>query len=177
VAVVVSEIFSLWAVTPFADNGVGFSPSEISYCFVAQGVTILCFQLFLFKPLTARMRISDMFTAAMLVHSAHALVVPFLSGLAQRNWAGFWVLLIVLFVLRGAAMAAAYTAGTLLLNNCTDQKAGAIFGMVESAAALWQSIGPLVGSIMLAWSENNGMDGTVPRVYVMLGCKLTSCCL
>jgi MFS family permease len=126
-----------------------------------------------------------MFQVAMCVHALHAFIIPFLQPLAKqcvthtrphhslnrlataliflsllcvcRNWAGFWVLLIFLFVLRGAAMAAAYTGSALLLNNCTtDSRAGAVFGMVESFAALGQCCGPLVGSVLLAWSENNG---------------------
>ncbi len=172
VATTVSEIFSLWAITTFSQNGIGFSTSQISFCFLAQGATILVFQLFCFKPLTQRFPISGMYQIAMCVHAFHAFIIPFLQPLAERNWPGFWFVLILIFVARGAALAVAYTGGTLLLNNSvTDARAGAVFGLVESFASLGQAIGPLIGSVTLAWSEGNGAPSPFDYhiMFVLLG--------
>ena len=63
----------------------------------------------------------------------------------------------ILFGITSASSVAAYSAVFMMINNsCNEHQRGAVNGLAMTIASATKSVGPILGSSILAWTFNNG---------------------
>jgi len=178
-ATLVSEAFAVWAPTAYEDGGLQFSNAEVSYCFLAQGVASIIFQMFIFAPLLKRASVTAVLSFSFVLYGITVLTTSLLRHLITldanghvKHGVGFWMLLILMFSLRGGAIALTFTCTSILINEFIRIHIGAAQGLISGFAALAQGVGPLIGGATLAATIGSSLpfpiDYNLTFVYTSL---------
>ncbi|WCJ28672.1 zinc induced facilitator-like 1 [Euphorbia peplus] len=146
-----SEIFSLWAVTPNKNGGLGYSTADVGEALAVSGFGLLLFQLFLY-PLVERK------LGPIMVSRIGAVIsVPLLSAypfLALLKGLSLTLLVDCASVLKNVLCVSITTGLFLLQNRAVEQKQrGAANGISMAAMSLSKAIGPATGGILFSWSQ------------------------
>lgn len=196
-ATLVSDVFAVWASLQHPQGGLGFSNTEVSYCFLTQGAASVVFQLFIFMPVNRRFGLVRMFQFAMIL-SAVTTITPSLLRYAQEqnhvspspspdvptpsptysNPPYFWVFLLLSFFLRGLSIGGAFTSVSILLNTVSHEHAGAAQGLISLFASLAQGVAPFIGGATFALTTDSGLpfplDYNFTFIYSALFCLLAT---
>ncbi len=162
-ATLASDVFAAWAPMARSRGGMNLTNTQISYCFLAQGIASVLFQLILFVPMMKRWGLIRMFQIAM-VAAALCTITPGLLRGIQGVDSGpnqdlttdfspmFWVIMIVSFFIRGLTIAGSFTSISILMNNGVSTHVGAAQGLIAAFASLAQGAGPFIGGATLSLS-------------------------
>lgn len=146
-----SEIFSLWAESPKAYGGLGFTTTNVGTVLSITGVGVLIFQLLIFPSIAN-------FTGAILITRIAAVLsipvlacYPFISMLSG----GFlWLVINCASLLKNVLTVTVYTGTFLLLNNSASQdQRGAANGLAMTGMSLFKTFGPAGGGSIFAWAQ------------------------
>jgi len=155
-----SEIFSLWAESPKAYGGLGFTTTNVGTVLSITGVGVLIFQLLIFPSIAN-------FTGAILITRIAAVLsipvlacYPFISMLSG----GFlWLVINCASLLKNVLSVTVYTGTFLLLNNSASQdQRGAANGLAMTGMSLFKTFGPAGGGSIFAWAQRRQDASILP---------------
>ncbi|BBN02647.1 hypothetical protein MPTK1_2g16940 [Marchantia polymorpha subsp. ruderalis] len=164
-----TEIFSLWAVSPLKNGGLGFSTTDVGNVLAISGAGCLLFQLLAFPPIAkilgpiATTRYSAFLALPLLC------IFPFLADLHGTL---LWSLLIFAAVSKSALAVATLSGSFLLINNSVFPKQrGRANGLSVSAVSFFKAVGPGAGGAIFAWAQSR-VSNILPgnqMVFFILG--------
>lgn len=106
------------------------------------------------------------------------LVMPFLALVAHRA-AVMWPLVIFASVLRAGAATFSFTCTIMIINGSVPEwQLGAANGFGQSMASLARAVGPVLGSVIFAWSVSAGKHPypfNSHLVFTIVAVLLVSC--
>eukprot|EP01135_Chromosphaera_perkinsii_P011782 Nk52_evm28s2496 gene=Nk52_evmTU28s2496 len=151
-----ANVFSIWAVVEPAKHGLGFTSSDISMCFCAQGVALLVWQMFVYHHVDAWLGPVNVYRISLMAMTFFFVVCPCMTVLLPAD-TFFWIVMMALFFFRGCAAASLFTSSSILLMNCCTDHVGTINGISASLQSMTRAAGPVVGGSALSWSQSNGL--------------------
>jgi MFS family permease len=164
-----AEIFPLWAESPKAFRGLGFTTNDVGVVLSITGVGVLIFQLLVFPPLV------NCAGVILITRIAAVLSIPVLTSypfIAMLSGAWLWVAVTCASLLRNVFSGAVSTGTSLLLNNSVSQdQRGAANGIAVTGISLFQAFGPTAGGSIFAWAQEHQNTSFLPgneMVFFML---------
>lgn len=157
-AISVDEIVPLWALASTAIGGLGFDVGLIGTLIGGAGGMMLFYQLFLYNRIAGQnLRPINQFRAGCFVAGLSALSIPYAVGLVdQSDASAIRAVLIVTNGLRLCGQVTAFTSIAIICNNSSEREVrGAMNGLTMSMGSIAKMVGPVVGSVMFAWSSNS----------------------
>ena len=159
--IIFDEIFSFFFEAAQEDQGLGYSSGKTGGFLAVTGVSLILFQLLIFPRLVEKVGVTRLFRWSLLSAVPFFLLFPVLSNLERSDWPGelTTVMIGVGCFFRAMLGANVFTPVFILINGSAPQAAlGAVNGFAQSQAALWRTVGPLIGggvwSLSLGWSED-----------------------
>ncbi|GLJ36527.1 hypothetical protein SUGI_0733970 [Cryptomeria japonica] len=155
-----SEIFSLWAVSPKRQGGLGFTTSQVGAVLAISGFGLLIFQLTTFSPL------AKLFGPIHVTRTSAILSIPLLSAypfIALLGDKALWIIINCASLLKNILSVMTITGTFLLLNNAAarDQRAAAN-GLQMSGMSLFKAIGPAAAGILFSWGQRSQNTDFLP---------------
>ncbi|CAM8965570.1 unnamed protein product [Rhodiola kirilowii] len=160
-----SEIFSLWAVSPRALGGLGFSTSAVGEVLAMTGIGLLLFQLFLypyvewiFGPLQVS-RIGAFLS--ILVLSTYPLI-------AMLHGTELAVLINFASTIKNVLSVSICTGLFILQNRAVSQnQRGAANGISLAAMSTFKAVGPAIGGTLLSWAQSRLHASFLPGSWMI----------
>jgi len=163
VQVISSEIFPLWVVTAKADGGLGFSSNNIGSAIMAAGVVTILLQLFVYPAVVKTAGLVRTYRYGCHLFAVVVVVMPLISALNTGGGGGgeeslftFSLVVSALTLMGTATMFTLISVFVLINNSCYSHERATVNGIGQTFAALGRLTGPYLGSVVFAWSENNG---------------------
>ena len=157
-AIAMSEVFPLWLLSGKSDGGLNLTASYIGTIISFVGFSLLIFQAFVYPWLAKRYSVTDLMKHSMLALVPCVSLTPFLSSLDVTVAV---VLCTLLRCIQMCLVMCMFTATFLAINNASDDdNRGASNGLAMLIGSVSKGLGPIVASILFAWSINN--DSTFP---------------
>jgi hypothetical protein len=162
VQVISSEIFPLWVVTAKADGGLGFSSNNIGSAIMAAGVVTILLQLFVYPAVVKTAGLVRTYRYGCHLFAVVVVVMPLISALNTGGGGGeeslftFFLVVSALTLMGTATMFTLISVFVLINNSCYSHERATVNGIGQTFAALGRLTGPYLGSVVFAWSENNG---------------------
>jgi len=149
------EAFPLWSVTDISDGGLSFHQADLGKIYAVTGLAQVVFSAWLYPPVARRFGPLLCFRAGLLLQMPLYVLLSFYSGIAD-NRTLLWPLLCAPFISIQTFTVGVYVGVFELISNSTvKERLGAANGVGQTFAALARVTGPLLGSFVIAWSENN----------------------
>ena len=152
-AIAMSEVYPLWLLSGQNDGGLNLTASYIGTIISFVGFSLLIFQAFVYPWLAKRYSVTDLMKHSMLGLAPCVFLTPFLSAL-DSNVAV--VLCTILRCIQMCLVMCMFTATFLAINNASDDgNRGASNGLAMLIGSVSKGLGPIVASVLFAWSINN----------------------
>ena len=152
-AIAMSEVYPLWLLSGKNDGGLNLTASYIGTIISFVGFSLLIFQAFVYPWLAKRYSVTDLMKHSMLGLAPCVFLTPFLSAL-DSNIAV--VLCTILRCIQMCFVMCMFTATFLAINNASDDgNRGASNGLAMLIGSVSKGLGPIVASVLFAWSINN----------------------
>lgn len=181
------EGWTVWSVVTPDHGGLSFTSSDIGVTNAAAGGAMVVFQLGVYHRLANRFGARVCFSAGLLISIPIMLAMSILDRVAEQSHTSALAAAVVLNSLYMCSILAPYTAVfTLITESVAPENLGAVNGLGQSLVAGMRALGPVTGSVMVAWSFNNGgLPAPFDSHWLFVFCSLLSlvpvslhlCCL
>ena len=167
------ELFPLWCAAPVASGGLGVEASTIGGLLTASGAALLIFQLLVLPIVAARVPLDRLFKVSCLLNAIVCSVFP-LVALAEEP--SRTLLLLLAIIMYRCANSGCFTCIFVLINNSVRASdRGRVQGLAMAGAAAMRAAGPLISSMLFAWSLTNELHTPFLDVhFVFLLCSLAA---
>ncbi|KAH9311290.1 hypothetical protein KI387_026325, partial [Taxus chinensis] len=155
-----SEIFSLWAVSPRRQGGLGFTTSQVGVVLAISGFGLLVLQITIFAPL------AKLFGPILVTRTSAILSIPLLTAypfIAMLRDQDLWIVINSASLLKNILSVMTITGTFLLLNNAAAQnERAAANGLQMSGMSFFKGIGPAAAGILFSWGQKRQNANFLP---------------
>ncbi|KYQ91458.1 hypothetical protein DLAC_08425 [Tieghemostelium lacteum] len=172
------EAWPIWALAPIKHGGLSFTSRQIGACGAAGGLIVIFIQLFIIKPTVKKYGIIKVFCFGNVLSAIDFILYPVLSLIAVQPGEAsthilqeilFWILLIIVVLIRQFAGQFVFTPVMTLINNsATSKLKGQANGLGQSLVALSRAVAPTLASVTLAWSLTSGKPFPLNQFLVFI---------
>ncbi|CAM8968314.1 unnamed protein product [Rhodiola kirilowii] len=147
-----SEIFSLWAVSPRALGGLGYSTSAVGEVLAMTGIGLLLFQLFLYPFVE---RIFGPLQVSRIGAFLSILLLSTYPIIATLHGTELAVLINLASTIKNVLSVSICTGLFILQNRAVSQnQRGAANGISLAAMSTFKAVGPAIGGTLLSWAQS-----------------------
>lgn len=169
VSTVAAEVFPLWVVTSLADGGLGFSISKIGTSAMVTGAVSILANILIYPGVVARLGIVKTYKLSMYVFAIGCTLLPSISAITA-GWTWRFGSLVVVTLVQSCTSSASLWAMLcifVMINNCTySQNRATANSIGQTFASLGRLMGPYLGSLAFAWSDNNEFSWPLNQYFV-----------
>ncbi|XP_057851931.2 protein ZINC INDUCED FACILITATOR-LIKE 1-like [Cryptomeria japonica] len=159
-----SEIFSLWAVSPTSQGGLGFTTSQVGAILATSGFGLLIFQLTAFSPLAKLFGPIHVTRTSAIISIPLLTMYPFIALLRDQS---LWIIINFASLLKNILSVMTITGTFLLLNNAAEQdQRAAANGLQMSGMSLFKAIGPASAGILFSWGQRSQNTDFLPGTHL-----------
>lgn len=160
-----TEIFSLWAISPWKFGGLSYSTADVGEVLALSGFGLLLFQLFLYP------RVERICGPIVVSRVGAALSIILLSSypfIAKLTGIILTILVDSASILKNV-LAVSITTGLFLLQNraVTQEQRGAANGLSLSAMSLFKAMGPAAGGSIFSWAQKRQNASFLPGNHMV----------
>ncbi|KAG0322721.1 hypothetical protein BG000_002815 [Podila horticola] len=166
-SIVFEEVYTLYAVTPMASNGLGWNAMQLSTSLASMGLVQLFLQFVVYPKLERRFSAVWLFRCAQLLYACVYLTFPmiraFLTDETEPETGGqiarvrYTVLLVLVF--KYVCSVLSYTSVMVMITNSSPPHLlGTVNGIGQTSASFMRAFGPALGGILWAWSLSNKLS-------------------
>ena len=160
ISICMYEIFPLWLMASKGDSGKGMQMSLglIGSIQSINGAVLLAYQSLLFPQIAKRVKPIRFWVLAGYIMFPFVLFMPFTSQFGAGS-AGNFVLAAILRSIQVVLDMSIFTSSFMLINNsCDGAQRGSVNGLAMTLASVTKAIGPIIFSVLFAWSVTNGLS-------------------
>ncbi|KAN0009059.1 hypothetical protein ACTFIU_008950 [Dictyostelium citrinum] len=159
------EVFPLWAFTEASKGGLSMNSGTVGVCGIIGGVSVICIQLFIIKPVTRKFGIIQSFIYGCSIgifsfvsYPLLNLVSPYQINSSITQHVIFWISITIVISVRNIGSQFVFTPIMTLINNSAKIAVrGSANGLGQSLVAATRTIAPTLGGTILSWSLTNGL--------------------
>ncbi|KAJ2897141.1 major facilitator superfamily transporter [Zalerion maritima] len=139
-------------------SGRNLSPSAVGISLSVAGIATICFQIFLFQPIKARLGNLGMYRWAILGLAVSMVLLPWVGhkyddpvlGMGGKAW--LYLELGVVLIIKNACAVGGLSSAMLLITNSapSNDTLGTINGVAQTLSAAGRSIGPFIAGSLYA---------------------------
>jgi MFS family permease len=168
-SIVFDEVLILYAMSTPSSGGLGFSHLRVGYSTSVTGFPMMATTFILTPYLNQLYPSSSCFLYAQLLGAFFSFVVIFLPFIYHHS-SGALITIFILIATGGKCCAVvAFSSVFLLINDSVDSdERGALNGLAVTLAGVSKALGPMLGSILFAWSISNGLPFPFNYAFVFL---------
>ncbi|XP_056171117.1 protein ZINC INDUCED FACILITATOR-LIKE 1-like isoform X4 [Syzygium oleosum] len=160
-----TEIFSLWAISPWKFGGLSYSTADVGEILALSGFGLLLFQLFLYA------RVERICGPIVISRVGAVLSIILLSSypfIATLTGIILTILVDSASILKNV-LAVSITTGLFLLQNraVTQEQRGAANGISLSAMSLFKAMGPAAGGSIFSWAQKRQNASFLPGSHMV----------
>ena len=187
-AIIYDEVLPLWALSSVEKGGLGYQSSDVGQVMSLVGVPVVIFTFLGYPPLAKAFAEPYCFRMGQLVGGVACFITvllrylfPVLGGedaVNNDNSSAKWTLQILLVVLSSVChigYVTGFTSLFLLINRSvhTDRRA-TVNGLAMTIGSVAKAVGPILGSVMYAWSIENNLREPMNFMLVFAMCLFFS---
>jgi MFS family permease len=160
-AIIFDEVFPLWAQASIGSGGLSMTGATVGQIGSVTGIPMLFTTFFIFPLVTKKFGCVWCFRIAQLLSASFTLsvaCVPF--ALSTLHLPDSWLVPVLMVLSSGSRCCAvvAFSSVFVLTNNSVGaSQRGAVNGLSMTLGGVAKAVGPLAGSVIFAWSINNGV--------------------
>ncbi|KAJ1989950.1 hypothetical protein GGI25_004546 [Coemansia spiralis] len=169
------QLYPIFVATSTEVGGLGMSSQSIGYTMAISGLAVIYLQLAFYPWLERKLGALSCYRHGLWLLALFSVAFPFLSVIAARmqktpnlylgfilkssavfssNYFLFWLLLVVLLLIRTVGDILAFTSISMLVANIAPRKSdlGFMNGLQQQTMAIAHMIGPLISGYLWSWS-------------------------
>lgn len=158
-----SAVLPLYCQTSVSDGGLGLSLNQIGLLLSMQGMGIIVFQTLFFPALQVKYGARKLLRYSLSCLYLPLLLIPLVSKSAQLDQSPFTIslALIVFTTILRTPLTMSYIGPVIILKELSPAPncLGTLNGMLQTVAAFSQTLGPIMGSSLFAFSISSGWLG------------------
>ncbi|KAF8937692.1 hypothetical protein BGZ47_008910 [Haplosporangium gracile] len=166
-SIVFEEVYALYAVTPVASYGLGWTAIQLSTSLACMGIVQLLMQFVVYPKLERRFSAVWLFRCAQLLYCGVYISFPLIRALAvdesdtetggQLPRVRYLVLATLVF--KYLCSVFSYTSVMVMITNSSPPHLlGTVNGIGQTSASFMRAFGPALGGIFWAWSLGNKLS-------------------
>eukprot|EP00942_MAST-04A_sp_MAST-4A-sp1_P010792 g10792.t1 len=159
ISICMYEIFPLWLMASEKSGGMAMSLGLIGTIQSINGLCLLIYQSSIFPRLAKYMPPINFWVLSGLLSVPTIIFMPFTSQFSTADTAMDFTWAAILRSIQVVFDMSIFTSSFLLINNsCDALQRGAVNGLAMTIASFTKATGPILGSVIFAWSITNEMS-------------------
>jgi hypothetical protein len=168
-SIVFDEVLILYAMSTPESGGLGFSHLRVGYSTSVTGFPMMATTFIITPYLNKLFPSSSCFLYAQLLGAFFSFVVIFLPFIYHHSNSALITIFILIATGGKCCAVVAFSSVFLLINDSVDSdERGALNGLSVTLAGISKALGPMLGSILFAWSISNGLPFPCNYAFVFL---------